>query len=111
MTLTVGSIGRRKLTRRDDPLDAHALSCKHFGELFKVCASRKIVEKIDHELASGLGHGSAILVRRELCQATLWNFSGKSDVNFLSDNAAPVAPAILDAIVQANEGFASALRR
>jgi threonine aldolase len=29
-------------------------------------------------------------------------------VNFLSDNAAPVAPAILDAVVQANEGFASA---
>jgi threonine aldolase len=29
-------------------------------------------------------------------------------VNFLSDNAAPVAPAILDAIVQANEGFARA---
>jgi threonine aldolase len=29
-------------------------------------------------------------------------------VNFLSDNAAPVAPAILDAIVQANEGFAAA---
>ena len=27
-------------------------------------------------------------------------------MNFLSDNAAPVAPAILDAIVQANEGFA-----
>jgi threonine aldolase len=27
-------------------------------------------------------------------------------VNFLSDNAAPVAPAILNAIVQANEGFA-----
>jgi threonine aldolase len=25
-------------------------------------------------------------------------------VNFLSDNTAPVAPAILDAIVQANEG-------
>jgi len=29
-------------------------------------------------------------------------------VNFLSDNAAPVAPAILDAIIQANEGFAVA---
>ena len=29
-------------------------------------------------------------------------------MNFLSDNAAPVAPAILDAVVQANEGFASA---
>ena len=29
-------------------------------------------------------------------------------MNFLSDNAAPVAPAILDAIVQANEGFAVA---
>jgi threonine aldolase len=29
-------------------------------------------------------------------------------VNFLSDNTAPVAPAILDAIVQANEGFATA---
>ena len=29
-------------------------------------------------------------------------------MNFLSDNAAPVAPAILDAIVQANEGFARA---
>jgi threonine aldolase len=29
-------------------------------------------------------------------------------VNFLSDNAAPVAPAILDAIAQANEGFAVA---
>ena len=29
-------------------------------------------------------------------------------MNFLSDNAAPVAPAILDAIVQANEGFAAA---
>jgi threonine aldolase len=29
-------------------------------------------------------------------------------VNFLSDNAAPVAPAILDAIVQANVGFAAA---
>ena len=29
-------------------------------------------------------------------------------MNFLSDNAAPVAPAILDAIVQANEGFAPA---
>jgi threonine aldolase len=29
-------------------------------------------------------------------------------VNFLSDNAAPVAPAILDAIVQANNGFAPA---
>ncbi len=29
-------------------------------------------------------------------------------MNFLSDNAAPVAPAILDAIVQANDGFASA---
>jgi threonine aldolase len=29
-------------------------------------------------------------------------------VNFLSDNAAPVALAILDAIVQANEGFAVA---
>ena len=28
-------------------------------------------------------------------------------MNFLSDNAAPVAPAILDAIVQANEGFAT----
>jgi threonine aldolase len=27
-------------------------------------------------------------------------------VNFFSDNAAPVAPAILNAIVQANEGFA-----
>jgi hypothetical protein len=27
-------------------------------------------------------------------------------VNFLSDNAAPVVAAILDAIVQANEGFA-----
>jgi len=29
-------------------------------------------------------------------------------VNFLSDNTAPVAPAILDAIVQANEGYATA---
>ena len=29
-------------------------------------------------------------------------------MNFLSDNAAPVAPAVLDAIVQANEGFAIA---
>jgi threonine aldolase len=29
-------------------------------------------------------------------------------MNFLSDNAAPVAPAILDAIVQANDGFAVA---
>jgi len=29
-------------------------------------------------------------------------------VNFLSDNAAPIAPAILDAIIQANEGFAAA---
>jgi threonine aldolase len=29
-------------------------------------------------------------------------------VNFLSDNAAPVAPAILNAIVRANEGFAAA---
>ena len=29
-------------------------------------------------------------------------------MNFLSDNAAPVAPDILDAIVQANEGFAAA---
>jgi hypothetical protein len=29
-------------------------------------------------------------------------------VNFLSDNAAPVAPDILNAIVQANEGFATA---
>jgi threonine aldolase len=29
-------------------------------------------------------------------------------VNFLSDNTAPVAPAILNAIVQANEGFATA---
>ena len=29
-------------------------------------------------------------------------------MNFLSDNAAPVAPAILDAIIQANEGFAAA---
>jgi threonine aldolase len=29
-------------------------------------------------------------------------------VNFLSDNTAPVAPAILDAIVQANQGFATA---
>jgi threonine aldolase len=27
-------------------------------------------------------------------------------VNFASDNTAPVAPAILDAIVKANEGFA-----
>jgi threonine aldolase len=35
------------------------------------------------------------------------NSSGKSDVNFLSDNAAPVAPAVLDAIVQANKGFMS----
>jgi threonine aldolase len=29
-------------------------------------------------------------------------------VNFLSDNAAPVAPAVLDAIIKANAGFASA---
>jgi threonine aldolase len=29
-------------------------------------------------------------------------------VNFLSDNTAPVAPAILDAIVQANEGYTTA---
>jgi threonine aldolase len=29
-------------------------------------------------------------------------------VNFLSDNAAPVAPAVLEAIVQANDGFAVA---
>jgi len=29
-------------------------------------------------------------------------------VNFLSDNAAPVAPAVLEAIVQANDGFAIA---
>jgi threonine aldolase len=29
-------------------------------------------------------------------------------VNFLSDNAAPVAPAILDAIVRANDGFTTA---
>lgn len=29
-----------------------------------------------------------------------------ADVNFASDNTAPVAPAILDAIVRANEGFA-----
>ena len=29
-----------------------------------------------------------------------------SDVNFASDNTAPIAPAILDAIVKANEGFA-----
>ena len=29
-----------------------------------------------------------------------------SDVNFASDNTAPVAPAILDAIVKANSGFA-----
>jgi threonine aldolase len=29
-------------------------------------------------------------------------------VNFLSDNAAPVAPTILDAIVRANDGFATA---
>ena len=29
-----------------------------------------------------------------------------SDVNFASDNTAPVAPAILDAIVAANRGYA-----
>ena len=29
-------------------------------------------------------------------------------MNFLSDNAAPVAPAVLQAIVQANDGFAIA---
>ena len=29
-------------------------------------------------------------------------------MNFLSDNAAPVAPTVLNAIVQANDGFASA---
>jgi threonine aldolase len=29
-------------------------------------------------------------------------------VNFLSDNASPVAPAVLEAIVQANDGFAIA---
>ena len=29
-------------------------------------------------------------------------------MNFLSDNAAPVAPAVLEAIVQANDGFAIA---
>ena len=29
-------------------------------------------------------------------------------MNFLSDNSAPIAPAVLGAIVQANEGFAPA---
>jgi threonine aldolase len=29
-------------------------------------------------------------------------------VNFLSDNAAPIAPAVLEAIVQPNDGFAIA---
>ena len=29
-------------------------------------------------------------------------------MNFLSDNAAPIAPAVLEAIVQANDGFAIA---
>ena len=36
------------------------------------------------------------------------SFEWDLDVNFLSDNAAPVAPAIVDAIVQANNGFATA---
>ena len=61
MILTVGSIGRRGLTRRDDPLDTHAFSCKHFGELLVVCTSRKVVEKIDHGLVSSLGHDRVIL--------------------------------------------------
>jgi threonine aldolase len=35
-------------------------------------------------------------------------FARTSEVNFLSDNTAPISPAVLDAIVLANDGFAAA---
>ena len=47
--------------------------------------------------------------RRRLFQfmcGSFLNIPCDPDVNFASDNTAPVAPAILDAIVKANEGFA-----
>ena len=36
----------------------------------------------------------------------VWSLNGFCNVNFASDNTAPVAPAILDAIAQANNGYA-----
>ena len=39
--------------------------------------------------------------------AGYWLFSGFCDVNFASDNTAPVVPAILEALAQANHGYAS----
>jgi hypothetical protein len=49
MSLTMWFIHRRGLTSRDDPLDTHVLSRKKLGEDLPVCASRKVIEKIDHE--------------------------------------------------------------
>jgi hypothetical protein len=49
MSLTMWFIHRRGLTSRDDPLDTHVLPRKKLGEDLPVYASRKVIEKIDHE--------------------------------------------------------------
>jgi hypothetical protein len=48
MGLAVGTVGRRGLTGRDDPLDPHIFSCDELGDGLAVATSRKVAEKIDH---------------------------------------------------------------
>jgi threonine aldolase len=50
---------------------------------------------------------SAVSPNHAIRRAKYSALAENATVNFLSDNAAPVAPAILDAVVQANDGFAS----
>jgi hypothetical protein len=63
MSLTMWFIHRRGLTSRDDPLDTHVLSRKKLGEDLPVCASRKVIEKIDHLLAPNRGRSARTRIR------------------------------------------------
>lgn len=77
MSLTIRSIRRGQLTGRDNALDPHALSQKHFRENLAVCMSRQVIEKIHHapRLRSGdprKTSGPTLSSRsiRKLCVAT-----------------------------------------
>src|SRR5262245_9475546 len=56
VVLIIRLVLRRRLTGRDNPLDAHALAREQLGEYLLVHASRQVAEKVDHDadLRSGL---------------------------------------------------------
>ena len=53
------------------------------------------IERVVGDPVRGIG----LVKSARTCRVLVSTFARESDVNFLSDNAAPVAPAVLDAIV------------